>query len=309
VIVQFSVFKLRWVSFIFLCLTTFAAAQDRKKIVLVAGKPSHPPRMHEFNAGVQLLQQCLKDSPVQAEYVLNGWPKDEAIFKDAAAIVFFMDGGKGHEVVQEQGRRMKLIDDLAQQGVGLGFMHYGVEVVPAQAGTEFKRWMGGHYEHEHSCNPIWEASFEKLPDHPITRGVKPFKINDEWYFNMRFAGDRVGNEPAVVEGSKFTPILVAKPSDATRDGPYVYPQGPYKHIQANKGRAETLMWAVERSDGGRGLGFTGGHFHDNWANDDFRKVILNSFCWLAKAEVPADGVSSTVTQEQLNANLDPKGKK
>ena len=33
-----------------------------KKIVLVAGKPSHPPRMHEFNAGVQILADCLKKS-------------------------------------------------------------------------------------------------------------------------------------------------------------------------------------------------------------------------------------------------------
>ena len=35
---------------------------DSKKIVLVAGKPSHPPRMHEFNAGVQILSDCLKKS-------------------------------------------------------------------------------------------------------------------------------------------------------------------------------------------------------------------------------------------------------
>ena len=31
--------------------------------------------------------------------------------------------------------------------------------------------------------------------------------------------------------------------------------------------------------------------------------------WIAKAEVPRNGVESTVTSEQLAANLDPKGKK
>jgi hypothetical protein len=108
---------------------------------------------------------------------------------------------------------------------------------------------------------------------------------------------------------RFTPILVAKPSDQVRGGPYVYPKGPYPHIQAASGRPEAMMWTVERPDGGRGFGFTGGHFHDNWANAGFRKVILNAFLWLAKAEVPAGGVESTLAPGDLDAHLDPKGKK
>jgi hypothetical protein len=67
-----------------------------------------------------------------------------------------------------------------------------------------------------------------------------------------------------------------------------------------------MMWAVERANGGRGFGFTGGHFHDNWGNDSFRKVVLNAMLWIAKGEVPADGIDSVVTPEQLNQNLDPK---
>jgi type 1 glutamine amidotransferase len=291
-------------------LSSFSVAVDaaeRPKIVLVAGKPSHPPRMHEFNAGVQLLTKCLNDgAEVDAHFVLNGWPQDESIFDGADAVIFFMDGGGKHEVVQEDGRRLKVIEGWAKNGVGLGFMHYGVEVVADQAGTEFKKWIGGHYEHMHSCNPIWEPTFVSFADHPVTRGVEPFQIKDEWYFNMRFVSDMSGNESAEVEGLKFVPILVASPSDEVRDGPYVYPKGPYPHIQASKGRAEAMMWTVERPDGGRGFGFTGGHFHDNWGNESFRKVVLNAMLWLAKAEVPESGVNSSVTNEQLDANLDPK---
>ena len=69
------------------------------------------------------------------------------------------------------------------------------------------------------------------------------------------------------------------------------------------------MWAVERADGGRGFGFTGGHFHDNWGNDDFRKIVLNGMVWLTKAEVPLEGIESKVTGEQLDMNLDPKEQK
>lgn len=287
------------------CLVSNGA--EPKKLVLVAGKPSHPPRMHEFNAGVQLLAKCLQDvEAVNVSVVLNGWPEDEAVFAGADAVVFYMDGGGRHEVVQENGRRLKLIDEWTKRGVGIGCMHYGVEVVTDQAGHEFKRWIGGHYENMFSCNPIWEPEFAVLPDHPITRGVKPFQISDEWYFNMRFVANIPGNVPAEVEGLKFAPILVAVASDDVRDGPYVYPKGPYPHIVADSGRAEAMMWAVERPDGGRGLGFTGGHFHDNWANDNFRKVVLNGCLWLARVEVPESGVETSLEPGDIDAHLDPK---
>jgi len=266
--------------------------------------------MHEFNAGVQLMTQCLKDTPnLDVQFVLNGWPKDESIFDGASAIIFFMDGGRRHEVVAENGRRLKIVDEWSSKGIGLGFMHFGVEVVADQAGSEFKRWIGGHYEHMHSCNPIWEPNFTVFPDHPISRGVKPFQAKDEWYFNMRFVGDMSGEKEVEIEGLKFVPILTAVPSKEVRDGPYVHPKGPYPHIQASKGRAEAMMWTVERPDGGRGFGFTGGHFHDNWANENYRRVVLNAILWVAKVDVPQDGVQSSVSDELLNANLDPKNRR
>lgn len=295
-----------------LALPTLAKTPDGKqKLVLIAGKPSHPPRMHEFNAGVQILAKRLVNVPgLQVEYVLNGWPDDEKVFEGADAVVFYMDGGKKHEIVQGDGSRKAKVDEWTKKGVGIGCMHYGVTVDPPDnGGAEFKRWIGGHYEELYSCNPIWEPLFDHLPRHPITRGVKPFQVKDEWYFNIRFADGFTADAVAKQDGATFTPILVVKPSDATRDGPYVYPKGPYPHIQAAKGRAEAMMWAVERADTGRGFGFTGGHFHDNWGNDEFRKLILNALCWLSKVEVPDDGINSTISKEELDENLDPKGKK
>lgn len=283
-------------------------ADGRQKLVLVAGKPSHPPGMHEFNAGVQLLAKCLAQGApkLKVEFVLNGWPEDESVFADADAIVFYMDGGAKHEAVQEGGARLKKLDEWAKRGVSIGAMHYGVEVVAAQAGENFKRLIGGHYENMFSCNPIWEPSFTTFPKHVVSRGVKPFQIADEWYFNMRFADSFSADKPSESGGVKFTPVLVAKPSDQVRDGPYVSPKGPYPHIQAAKGRAEAMMWIVERPDGGRGMGFCGGHFHSNWGNENFRKIVLNTLVWLAKGDVPANGIESHPTKEELEANLDPK---
>ena len=58
-----------------------------------------------------------------------------------------------------------------------------------------------------------------------------------------------------------------------------------------------MMWAVERADGGRGFGFTGGHFHDNWGNDDYRKV----------AGTQGDGDGVDVEIEFCLASSDPNG--
>jgi hypothetical protein len=275
-----------------------SAEGKKKRLVMIAGTPSHGPGDHEFNAGARLLDKCLKGFPgLETVVFLNGYPKDDSALDTADAILCYADGGNNHPLVR--GKNLERIGKLMAKGVGLMCAHYGVEVPADLGGKEFQDWIGGYYEHMYSCNPMWRPEFTEFPKHPITSGVKPFAVRDEWYFNMRFRDGMKG----------VTPILVAKPSDEVRDGPYVYPKGPYKHIQEAKGRPEAMMWAAERPGGGRGVGFTGGHFHRNWATDDFRKVVLNALLWICKADVPPDGVASHVSEADMVANLDPKGKK
>ncbi|HEV3081448.1 MAG TPA: ThuA domain-containing protein [Gemmataceae bacterium] len=279
-------------------LSMAQAGAPNKKLVMLAGKPSHGPLEHEFNAGVLLLAKCLATVPgLQVEHYRNGWPDSEKAFAGASGIFLYADGGAGHPFIQQN--HLSIIGDFMRRGIGLMCAHFAVEVPKDKAGREFQEWLGGYYEHLWSCNPMWSPEYNELPEHEITRGVKPFSIRDEWYFNMRFRPDRQG----------IIPILSAKPGDAVRDGPYVYPRGPYPHIQQAKGRSETMMWAVERPDGGRGVGFTGGHFHKNWKDDNFRKVVLNAALWICQMAVPRDGVASSVTETEMNEDLDPKGKR
>lgn len=272
-----------------------ASPAPSKRLLLVAGRPSHPPRTHEHNAGMILLGGLLRDVPgLEVEVAHGGWPDSEDAIRKADAVVFFADGGRGHPVLANG--RLDFLESQIARGMGIGMMHFAVEIPVDRAGRQFRDWIGGHYESGFSCNPIWTADVVPQSGHPIANGVRPFTIMDEWYFNMRFRE----------EADSVAPVLVATPPDATRDGPYVHPRGPYPHIQEAKGRAETLMWAVERTDGGRGFGFTGAHFHDNWKQNDFRKAILNALVWITGLDVPADGIESSVTQEQIDANLDPK---
>ncbi|QNN22238.1 DUF1080 domain-containing protein [Planctomycetales bacterium ZRK34] len=270
-------------------------ADGRKKVVMIAGHPSHPCGAHEFNAGIAMLGKRLAKVPglVVAEYHDKGWPQDPTAFDNADAIVLYMDGGGKHPVSQH----LEQVDKLMKQGVGLMCMHYAVHVDAGKPGDYFKKWIGGYYESDWSINPMWDADLRANKNHPITRGVDPAKIHDEWYYCMRFRDNMQG----------VTSILEATPDDEARSGSTSWPRGPKKHIVEASGRSETLMWAVQRPDGGRGVGFTGGHFHHNWAYDTQRKVVLNAMAWVAGAEVPAGGIDSEpVSEDELNANLDAK---
>ncbi|MGE3821648.1 MAG: ThuA domain-containing protein, partial [Isosphaeraceae bacterium] len=171
-----------------------AIAADAAKIVLVAGKPSHGPGDHEFNAGIKLLAKCLSQvEGVEPVIVTGGWPEDVKVFDGARALVFFMDGGGNHPMIQ--GDRLQILQALMDQGVGLVCMHYAVEVPKGKPGDRFLDWIGGYYETGFSTNPHWTAQVARLPEHPITRGVRPFAVKDEWYYNIRFRPEMKGITP------------------------------------------------------------------------------------------------------------------
>jgi hypothetical protein len=268
-------------------------AADRT-ILLIAGPPSHGPLAHEQNAAALLFKKWLNGVPgIKAAAQLNGWPDDESALATADAIFVFCDGAERHLIFQ--GNRAEAVAKAAARGAGLVFYHYGVEPPKEKGHREFLDWIGGYFELNYSVNPIWEADIKALPKHQIARGVKPFKVRDEWYFNMRFRDGMRG----------VTPILEAVPPPETVNKPDgVRSSNP--DVRSKAGQRQALMWATERPDGGRGVGFTGGHFHLNLGDENFRKVMLNALVWAAKGKVPAQGVSVNVTDAGLRENLDPK---
>ena len=275
------------------------AADAKKNVLMIAGRPSHGPGDHEHNAGIQLLAKCLGQGAadrVEVKFHLNAeWPSAEELAK-ADTVVIYSDGGGGHpaatpEHLAQLGKEMK-------RGCGFVCLHYAVEVEVEKGGPEFRDWLGGYFEKNWSVNPHWDGEFKSLPAHAITGGVKPFGTNDEWYFHMRFR-----------EGMKgVTPILTAIAPDSTMSrGDGTHSGNPAVREDVKNKVPQHVAWAVQREDGGRGFGFTGGHFHKGWANENQRRLVLNAIVWSAKAEVPTGGIESKVTDEDLAANLDPKG--
>lgn len=262
------------------------------KVVLIAGQASHGHGDHEHPGGCRLFADLLNRYVDGIEAVVSlGWPSDPKVLNDATSIVVYSDGGAGHLIIPH----LDEVAELMKRGVSLAMLHYAVEVPAGKPGDCFLEWIGGYFEMYWSVNPFWTAEFTSIPEHPITRGVKPFSLADEWYFHMRFRENMRG----------VTPLLSAIPPESTMDRP----DGPHSgnpHVRkavANK-EPQHLAWCVEREDGGRGFGFTGGHMHKNWAHDELRKFILNAIVWTAKLDIPQNGISTpTPSEEELNSYM------
>jgi type 1 glutamine amidotransferase len=273
-----------------------------KKVALIAGRRSHGYGAHEHRAGCMLLAEALNNSNlgIEATVYAGGWPKDDSVLDDVDAIVIYSDGGGGHPF----NTKLDRLRPILKRGVGLVCLHYGVEVPKGASGDAFLDWTGGYFEAGWSVNPHWTGNFTNLPDHPITNGVKPFQINDEWYYHMRFA-DADGQLMTILSDLPPSSTLV-KPNGtlARKDGPHSNNPAVRAAVLERK-EPQAVAWCRQRSDGGRGFGLTGGHFHWNWGNRSFRTLVLNAIAWSAHAEVPDSGIPSrTLSVSDLQANQD-----
>jgi hypothetical protein len=269
------------------------ATGAKRKVVFIAGAVSHAYGSHDHWPGSRLLSRLLQENHPRIEAVVhrNGWPADPKAFEGAAAIVVLADGGARHPLVTH----LPEIDAMMKRGVGLVLVHYAVEVEEATAGQQFLDWAGGYFKINWSVNPHWLLQAKSFPRHPITGGVRPFETHDEWYYHMQFRKGMKGD----------VPILTAMPPATSLERP----EGPHQnnpHVRAavlERKEPQHVAWAVERADGGRGFGFTGGHWHWNWGHPMQRKLVLNAIAWAAKANVPATGIDTPrVTMEQLEEN-------
>ena len=268
----------------------------------MAGTRSHNYGAHEHKAGSILLARSLEKAMpgfVTAVFT-DGWPQDPNALDGFDCIVMYCDGGGRHMVVPH----LDQVDAYAKQGVGVVCLHYGVEVEATPAGKKFLDWIGGYFEADWSVNPHWTANYTKFPKHPTTRGVKPFSVNDEWYYHMRFRPEMKGVTPILTDMPPASTLVkedgsLARPDNAHNNNPHV------REAVLVRKEPQHMAWASENDGGGRGFGFTGGHNHWNWGNPDYRKVVLNAIVWCAQGEVPEGGVESPeVTLEDLLADQD-----
>ncbi|MFH5803268.1 hypothetical protein [Alienimonas sp. DA493] len=266
-----------------------------RTVLLIAGKDdSHPPGTHEYAATVRALADYLKDSNVGERLAIEtavGWPEDPTALSRADCVFLYSAGGdhdeKDHPLLV--GDRWKQLETAAARGCGVVLLHWST-FLPDRLDASAMKVVGGRFDYEGGDGPRgWESRIDfaeptvaVTASHPVTEGVEPHALHDEFYHHLAFPKSKAG----------WTPLLTAPlPED---DGTT---------------SEQTVAWALERAvnSGGpthRAVGFTGGHFERNLSeadedgerddgdgpNADHRRFLLNAIVWAAGLEVPAGGV-------------------
>jgi hypothetical protein len=246
------------------------------KIVLVAGSNFFKAGEHEYVAGCAVLADLLRQTPGAFPVLALDWPKKPETFAGAKAVVFFFDGGEKHALLKED--RLAQVQKLADMGVGLVHLHQLIDY-PKDLGDRARGWMGAAWEKGYSQRAHWVAEFKTFPDHPVFRGVTPFKIDDGWLFKMRFLPEMKG----------VTPLLRTRSPKET---------GP------ESGTDSIVSWLYERPGGGRSFTFTGCHLHRSFAEEGYRRFLINGILWTAAVDIPPRGAAVVLPSEQLNKYLD-----
>ncbi|RKX36675.1 MAG: hypothetical protein DRP64_18265, partial [Verrucomicrobia bacterium] len=253
------------------------AKTGMKRIILIAGRDSHPPGQHDYDAYVDLLAKWLTAAKLPEKIEVKVFHEkrgldDLSVFDGADTIVIGNDYGS--MFLRRSLGASKQFRALMAGGVGLVCLHGGTSMEPVNDITRLEHldWIGGvwirGFSRNYSTKQLKKGQLLPLPspEHPICRGVKPFSTSEESYCPMWFTSK-----------GKLEPLV---------------------HFPM-RGGLQTIGWAFERPDGGRSFGYTGMHALKTLGVDDVRKLLLNAILWTAKMEVPAQGVASTVKPEEI----------
>ncbi len=264
-----------------------------RKILFIAGRPSHGPGEHRFPAGCQILVEALNQSglPLKAELSVD-WPASDAALEEPTLVVLYSDGLASHVAKG----KAAVLEKRLKKGLSLAVLHFALEA--PEDDPELKRVLlasiGARFETFWSVNPTWMLKAAPERAHPASRGVWLLEGKDEWYYHMRFRESRVGIQPLLQ--------TVPPESSLGNDGP----RSGNRALREALARQEPqlLAWTCLNENGARGFGFTGGHAHRYWYEPSFRKLVLNALVWTAGLEVPASGVESKAPTLPLYATID-----
>ncbi|MBC8356451.1 MAG: ThuA domain-containing protein [Planctomycetes bacterium] len=267
------VVTLAWLS---ACLTVstnvLSAADDpqTKTVLLLSQSPDgHPPMTHEYAAGLRIVEQCLTSVPnikVKHANADGPWPEGPELIRDADCVVMFLS--EGARWTHEDPRRIEAFAQLASRGGGFVTLHWGM-------GTKEARYIDGYLKLFGGCHGGPDRKYKVLDadvsvataNHPITRGIKDFSIREEFYYELKL----------VSASSQLKPILQTEID----------------------GELQTVAWAWQRGDGGRSFGFSGGHFHENWARVEYRRLMTHAVLWSLDVPIPEDGLSADIGLEAV----------
>lgn len=251
--------------------TAAARADDappKHLLLLGQGPDGHPPTTHEYMAGQKILKACLERASnlkVEIESADEPWTDGPARLAETDGVVLFLS--EGAKWCQADPRRYEALTRLAARGGAIAGLHWGIGAKDAQYIAGFQKLLGGCHGGPDRRYAVVDETLQ-IADamHPITTGLAPLHVRDEFYFQLK-----------LIRSDDLTPVITVP----------------------IEGHNETVAWAWQRPDGGRSFGFSGLHFHDNWRRPVYRRLIAQGVLWTLKLPISADGIDVEVPDELL----------
>ncbi|GIX05419.1 MAG: hypothetical protein KatS3mg114_1288 [Planctomycetaceae bacterium] len=245
-----------------------------QRVLLVGQLPDgHPPGTHEFVAGLNVLQHLLRKQPrLQVQLVLadEPWEDGPTLISGADVVVLYL--AEGARWLRAQPSRQQAFLEVSTRGGGLVCLHWAMGTKPAEHIADFVHLFGGCHGGDDRKYQVLTTDLRPAPsaaEHPILRGVTPFRLDDEYYYQLKW----YPREPAP------QPLL-----EAWIDGAW-WP----------------VAWSWERPQGGRSFGFSGLHRYENWHRPEVRRLLVQAILWTLHREVPLTGLA----EEFLKARGEP----
>lgn len=252
--------------FVIFAISTSLDATEPKRLLLLGQKPDgHPPTTHEYMAGQKRIAALLKEADVKTTLVSadEPWAEGPELIKQADGVVIFLS--EGAKWASADSRRLDALSQLAARGGGLVGLHWGIGTKQAEPIAAYLALVGGcHGGPDRRFKVVDTEVRPAAANHPIVRGIAPFKVHEEFYYQLKFVRPAGTVQPV----DSMRPIL-----QTTIDG-----------------GSETVAWAWERPDGGRSFGFSGLHFDDNWKHAEYQRVIAQGVLWSLKLPIPEGGI-------------------
>jgi len=250
--------------------TSAQEAPAKKRLLLLSqGPDGHPATTHEYHAGLRVLKVCLDRIPSVDATIVKAdepWSEGPALLDKAdGAVVFLSEGAKW---VSNDAARLAAFQRLAQRGGGLACLHWGMGTRDAKNIDAFVQLFGGCHGGPDRKYKVLGAEIEPADnEHPILNGVTSVKLQEEFYYALKFP-----KPPATI-----TPLIRV----------------------SIDGESHPVSWAFDRPDKGRSFGFSGLHFHKNWEQATYRRLVTQGVLWTLQLPIPANGLNVEVTDDDL----------
>jgi Trehalose utilisation len=251
------------ISLALVCLLTFVTSTaEAKRILLLWQSPDgHPVKSHEYETGIKIIANWFQNNTGHQVIVSNAdepWEDGPQLLEHADTVVMYL--AQGAQWIRSKPERLKAFQKYVARGGGLCGLHWAIGSKRDEDIPDFLNLLGAIHGGSDRKYLFLKTEFRPASDtHPIQNGLKPMSVEDEFYYQLK----------TVKSSTPVVPIM-----ESLIDGEWYM-----------------TSWAWERPDGGRSFGFSGLHYHVNWGEENYRRLVFQGILWTLKEEIPSAGLT------------------